>query len=192
MAFSDLLENIRKLNNVQRWSNEFLHCRASVSEHSFSVAQIAQLLGFIEENFSNSVDWKRLYRKAINHDVPEAVSGDIISTTKNVNRDLQAALSEVEERLVNNMLQDLQEPYRRLYVEAIFDGKDDTLEGQILAAADNIDALIECLNEIKLANQYPFIDKYHIILDKIEQSPLKSVRLFLEEILPSLAKDVFD
>ena len=44
-----LITTARKLNNIGRWANEFLHLRASVAEHSFSVAQIAQLLGIIEE-----------------------------------------------------------------------------------------------------------------------------------------------
>ena len=49
----------------------------------------------------------------------------------------------------------------------IFDGKDDSIEGLILTAADNIDALIECIQEIKLSNYEPFLEKYTYILDKI-------------------------
>ena len=125
-----------------------------MAEHSFSVAQIAQLLGVLEEENGATLDWKRLYRKALNHDIPEAVMGDVISTTKNSNAEVKKALSLVEETLVeDNLLVCIEEPYRSIYREIIFDGKDETIEGKILSAADNIDALIECIQEVKLCNK---------------------------------------
>lgn len=106
-----LITTARKLNNIGRWANEFLHQRSSVAEHSFSVAQIAQLLGIIEEENGRVVDWKILYRKALNHDIPEAVMGDVISTTKNSNAEVKKALSLVEETLVEeNLLNSVHEP----------------------------------------------------------------------------------
>ena len=51
-----LITTARKLNNIGRWANEFLHQRSSVAEHSFSVAQIAQLLGIIEEENGRQID----------------------------------------------------------------------------------------------------------------------------------------
>ena len=80
MSLASYLLNIRKLNNIGRWANEFLHRRASVAEHSFCVAQLAQLLGVIEESFGAVISWKRIYRKALNPDVPESLMGDAIST----------------------------------------------------------------------------------------------------------------
>ncbi|MDR2104354.1 MAG: HD domain-containing protein [Deferribacteraceae bacterium] len=188
--FALLLDNLRKLNNVMRWSNEFLHRRASVAEHSFCVAQIAQMLGFIEESLGRTVDWKLLYRKALNHDVPEAVVGDVISTTKNVNQDIHDTIKKVEVLLVENMIAELSEPFRSEYRTLFFDGKDESTEGKILTAADNIDALIECLQEIKLSNTVPFAEKYGIIKAKIEKIPLASAQYFIKEILPSLAGGV--
>jgi putative hydrolase of HD superfamily len=185
--FATLLDNLRKLNNVMRWSNEFLHRRASVAEHSFCVAQIAQMLGFIEESLGGVVNWKLLYRKALNHDVPEAVVGDVISTTKNVNKDIHDTIKKVEILLVENMISGLEEPFRSEYRAAFFDGKDDTTEGKILTAADNIDALIECLQEIKLSNTVPFVEKYIMIKEKIQKIPLASAEYFINQILPSLA-----
>ncbi len=180
-----LITTARKLNNIGRWANEFLHQRSSVSEHSFSVAQIAQLLGIIEEENGKQVDWKRLYRKALNHDIPEAVMGDVISTTKNSNAEVKKALSIVEETLVEeNLLNDIAEPYKSIYREIIFDGKDESLEGRILTAADNLDALIECIQEIKLSNYEPFLEKYTYILDKIKNIDLYSASYFVEYILP--------
>lgn len=190
MPFGGLLFNIRKLNNIGRWSNEFLHRRASVAEHSYYVTQIAQLLGFIEEAYGNEIDWKSLYRKAINHDVPESLVGDVISTTKNLNEDIKNTIKFVEEHMVEEFLTSpLPSPYNKLYADLFAEGKDATIEGQILRAADNIDALIECMQEVTLANTVPFKEKYFIVLDKVKKIELKSVQYFIDEILPSMVKE---
>lgn len=185
-----LITTARKLNNIGRWANEFLHQRSSVAEHSFSVAQIAQLLGIIEEENGRVIDWKRLYRKALNHDIPEAVMGDVISTTKNSNAEVKKALSLVEEALVEeNLFNSISEPYKKIYREIIFDGKDESIEGQILTAADNLDALIECIQEIKLSNYEPFLEKYTYILDKIKSIDLYSAGFFIQHVLPYITNN---
>ena len=186
-----LLINAKKLSNIGRWANEFLHKRQSVAEHSFMVCQIAQLLGMIEETEgAGSVDWKSLYRKALNHDTPEALVGDVISTTKNINEATKKALDDVEAELVESeLISKVSEPYRSLYRDVIFDGKDDSLEGRILTAADNIDALMECIQEIKLANTDPFLYKYHHIYKKVSSIGLYSSTYFIDKILPFLIKD---
>ncbi|MDR2884595.1 MAG: HD domain-containing protein [Deferribacteraceae bacterium] len=181
-----LLLNIRKLNNIARWSNEFVHQRASVSEHSFFVAQIAQMLGTIEEEMGGTVDWKTLYRRALNHDVPESLMGDVISTTKNMNEATKRVMEEAEAQFIDDLLAEVPAPYKGEYHELLSQGKDDTLEGQILTAADNLDALVECIQEIRLSNTDPFIEKYFLVLKKIESIPLASVQYFLKEVLPEL------
>jgi len=190
MSLGKLIINARKLNNIGRWANEFLHNRASVSEHSFLVTQIAQLLGFIEEEKGATINWKILYRKALNHDIPESIMGDVISTTKNINKDVKKALDAVEHELVDSeLLSDIEPWFQNIYREAIFDGKDDTLEGKILTASDNIDALIECIQEIRLANVDPFLEKYGYILEKVIAVDIVSTRYFLKHILPTLIGD---
>ena len=185
-----IITTARKLNNIGRWANEFLHQRSSVAEHSFSVAQIAQLLGVLEEQNGSEINWQKLYRKALNHDIPEAVMGDVISTTKNSNAEVKKALSLVEETLVEeNLLAFINEPFRAIYRDIIFDGKDETIEGLILSAADNIDALIECIQEIKLCNKEPFLEKYGHILAKIKSINLYSVAYFVDNILPYIISD---
>lgn len=180
----------RKLNNIGRWANEFLHQRSSVAEHSFAVAQIAQLLGLLEETNGKNIDWQKLYRKALNHDIPESVVGDVISTTKNSNEEVKKALHMVEKSLVEEkLLSGIEEPFYSRYKEIIFDGKDESLEGKILSAADNIDALIECIQEVKLANKEPFLEKYYYIMEKINQIDIYSSRYFVENIIPYLIKD---
>ncbi|HPV02054.1 MAG TPA: HD domain-containing protein [Clostridiales bacterium] len=187
MGLHNYLMTVRKLNNMGRWSTDFMHQRATVSEHSFFVAQIGQMLALIEEQNGNKVDWCRLFRKLLNHDVVEAMTGDIISTVKYKNAQLRDMLSALEKEIVEeNLLASIEEPYKSIYREILFDGKDSTLEGEILRCADYIDAIVECINEVKLNNLHPFVDKFHSIVQRLAGSSLVSVQYFIKQILPGM------
>ena len=191
MGFSNYLHIVRKLNNMGRWSNEYMHSRATVSEHLFFVTQIGQMLGVIEEESGNQVDWKLLYEKLINHDVPEAMTGDIINTMKYRESKLKELVDKIEDELVEEELVDnLESPYKERYRSMLTNFKDDSLEGHILEYADRIDALLECVYELKLGNSQTFKEKYYILVSKLEESELLSVKYFLKEVLPEMVTDI--
>jgi putative hydrolase of HD superfamily len=170
-----------------RWSTDFMHQRATVSEHSFFVAQIGQMLAIIEEENGNAIDWSRLFKKLLNHDVVEAMTGDIISTVKNKNKQLRDMLDMLEREVIEeNLLASMEEPYKSIYRDILFDGKDGSIEGKILICADYIDAIMECVNEARLNNLVPFVDKYRSILSELKKIELASVKFFLEKILPGI------
>lgn len=54
----------------------------NVAAHSFKVTQAAQMLGDIEEQAGNEIDWRSLYEKALNHDYTERFIGDIKTPVK--------------------------------------------------------------------------------------------------------------
>jgi putative hydrolase of HD superfamily len=189
MGLHNYLLTVRKLNNMGRWSTDFMHQRTTVSEHSFFVAQVGQMMALIEEENGNAVDWGRLFKKLINHDVVEAITGDIISTVKHKNDQFRDMLGLLEREVAEeNLLVSMDEPYKGIYREILFDGKDETLEGKILKGADHIDAIMECIGEVRLNNLVPFVEKYHSIMEKLRESDLASVRTFTEAILPELVK----
>ena len=189
MGLHNYLQMVRKLNNMGRWSTDFMHQRATVSEHSFFVAQIGQMLALIEEENGNSIDWGRLFKKLINHDVVEAMTGDIISTIKHKNEQFRDMLGMLEKEVVEeNLLVSMEEPYKTIYRDILSDGKDDTPEGKILRCADYIDAIMECVYEVRLNNLVPFVEKYHAILNNLCESDLTSAKYFTDRILPELVK----
>jgi len=190
LSLHNYLSAVRKLNNMGRWSTEFMHLRTTVSEHSFFVAQIGQMLALIEEENNQVINWERLFKKLINHDVVEAITGDIISTVKHKNEQMRDMVSLIEKEIAEeNLIASMEEPYKSIYRELLFDGKDDSLEGNILRCADNIDALMECIGEIKLHNYHPFTEKYQFILAKLKQSDLASAKYFVKVILKELIVD---
>lgn len=190
MGIHNYLLAVRKLNNMGRWATEFMHQRTTVSEHSFFVSQVGQMLAFIEEQHGNTVNWERLFKKLLNHDVIESMTGDILSTTKHKSEAMRDMVSLLEKEVAEeNLFLSMEEPYKSIYREVLFDGKDDSLEGQILKCADNIDALMECVGEIRLSNYHTFVEKYHVILANLKQSELVSVKVFIAEILPEIVAD---
>lgn len=191
MGFANYLHIVRKLNNMGRWSNEYMHSRTTVSEHLFFVTQIGQMLGTIEEENGNKVDWKVLYEKLINHDVPEAMTGDIINTMKYRESKLKELVDKIEDELVEEeLVANLDSPFKEKYREILMNFKDGSLEGLILEYADRIDALLECVYELKLGNAQTFKEKYFVLVGKLEESELVSVKYFLENVLPDMVEDI--
>ena len=191
MGFANYLHIVRKLNNMGRWSNEYMHSRTTVSEHLFFVTQIGQMLGTIEEENGNSVDWKKLYEKLINHDVPEAMTGDIINTMKYRESKLKELVDKIEDELVEEeLVANLDSPFKEKYREILMNFKDGSLEGLILEYADRIDALLECVYELKLGNSQTFKEKYFVLVGKLEESELVSVKYFLANVLPDMVEDI--
>lgn len=189
MGLHNYLLTVRKLNNMGRWATDFMHQRTTVSEHSFYVAQVGQMMALIEEENGNTVDWGRLFKKLLNHDVVEAITGDIISTVKHKNEQLGDMLNLLEKEVAEeNLLDNMEEPYKGKYREILLDGKDDTLEGKILKCADHFDAIMECIGEVKLSNLDPFVEKYHTIKQNLLESELASAKYFVDKILPELVK----
>jgi len=185
MGLAQFLYSARKLNHISRWASDFMHIRSSVSEHSFLVTQIAQMLGIIEEEHGNDVNWEKLFKKAINHDVIESLTGDILSHVKNRTPKMKQAVNDMEEMVANEILfSQMKKPYDEIYKNLLFEGKDDTTEGKILKYADYIDAMLECLTEVKLGNNNPFLRKYNEIREKCLESDLESVIFFIENVLP--------
>lgn len=190
MSLHNYLLTVRKLNNMGRWATDFMHQRTTVSEHSFFVAQVGQMLALIEEENGNRINWESLFKKLLNHDVVEAITGDIISTVKHKNVQLRDMLIMLEKEVAEeSLLMNMEDPYKSIYRDLLFDGKDETIEGRILKCADHIDAIMECISEVRLNNLIPFAAKYHSILEKLKESDLASAHYFIAEILPELVKE---
>ena len=63
--------------------------------------------------------------------------------------------------MVENFIkEEIPEQYRDIYRQRLQEGKDDSLEGQILAVADKIDLLYETFGEIQKRNPEPLFLKY--------------------------------
>lgn len=192
MGMHEYLKSLSDLEMINRAPGYFKFEEHNVAAHSFKVTQAAQMLGDIEEQAGNAVDWRSLYEKALNHDYTERFIGDIKTPVKYATNELRTMLAKVDESLTENFIQtEIPVEFREAYERRFAEGKDDTLEGKILSVADKIDLMYESFGEIQKGNPEPvYMDIYRSSLKAIMKfNDMESVKYFLKMILPELLKD---
>lgn len=181
MPFGTHLIESRSLMEIKRYQNKYCFKKRSVAEHMWSVAKIAEGLAIWEsKKFKNPVDMAKVLRKAINHDMIEQSTGDILGPTKKRTKAMGAAIEEIEElAFTEEIEQELPKSWRRQFKSFILDPKTKDAEGQIIRAADIIDTMIEAIEEIKLGN-----DIFRRVLKESSQALIKvdlmSVNYFIK------------
>ena len=131
---------------------KFKYFEHNVAAHSFKVTKIAQYLATVEEYHGNSIDWKSLYEKPLTMILQKYLQ-DIKTPVKYASRELKMLFSQVEEEMVDTFInEEIPKPYQDIYRKRLQEGKDDSLEGQILSVADKIDLLYETFGEIQKRN----------------------------------------
>lgn len=194
MGIHQFIQGLTNLENLDRAPGHFQYQQHSVAAHSFKVAEIAQILGDIEELAGQQINWQSLYEKALNHDYTERFIGDIKTPVKYATKLLRQMLAQVDNDMTENFIQkeiphNLQDRFRRRLGE----GKDDTIEGHILAIADKVDLLYESFGEIEKGNpDNVFIEIFSESLTTIKQfQNMACGRYFLQDVLPDLLNEDF-
>lgn len=194
MGIHQYYKRLSDLEKLIRLPGKFKYFEHNVAAHSFKVTKIAQYLGTVEEYNGNVIDWKSLYEKALNHDFAEVFTGDIKTPVKYASRELKMLFSQVEEKMVENFIEEeIPSQYRDIYRLRLQEGKDDSIEGQILAVADKIDLLYETFGEIQKRNPEPlFFEIYEMSLETIMQfDHLASVQDFIDNVIPEMLTENF-
>ncbi|MCD8878050.1 YfbR-like 5'-deoxynucleotidase [Staphylococcus kloosii] len=194
MGVHQYFKRLSDLETLIRLPGKFKYFEHNVAAHSFKVTKIAQYLGTVEEYRGSTIDWKSLYEKALNHDFAEIFTGDIKTPVKYASGELKKLFSQVEEEMVDTFIsEEIPEHFQNIYRERLQEGKDDSLEGQILSVADKIDLLYETLGEIQKRNPEPlFFEIYEMSLETIMQfDHLYSVQDFIEHIIPEMLQEKY-
>lgn len=194
MGMHQYIKSLSDLENIFRCPGKFKYEDHSVAAHSFKVTQIAQFLGTVEEQAGNDVNWRALYEKALNHDYTELFIGDIKTPVKYATPELREMLADVEDSMTENFIKkEIPAEFQAAYYERLKEGKDDTLEGQILSVSDKVDLLYESFGEIQKGNpERVFTEIYEESLKTIlEFKHLASAHYFLTEVLPDLLSGNF-
>ena len=194
MGVHQYVKRLSDLEKLIRLPGKFKYFEHNVAAHSFKVTKIAQYLATVEEHHGNTIDWKSLYEKALNHDFAEVFTGDIKTPVKYAKTELKMLFSQVEQDMVDTFInEEIPEPYKDIYRERLQEGKDDSLEGQILSVADKIDLLYETFGEIQKRNPEDlFFEIYEHSLETIMQfDHLSSVQDFIENVIPEMLTENF-
>ena len=93
MGIHHFFGSLSDLELIVRCPGKFKYQPHNVAAHSFKVAQIAQFLGVVEEQSGQTIDWRSLYEKSLNHDYSELFIGDIKTPVKYASIELREMLA---------------------------------------------------------------------------------------------------
>ena len=194
MGLNDYILGLNNLEKITRAPGFFKFTEHTVAAHSYRVASIAQVLGDIEENNGVEIDWKSLYEKSLNHDYTERFIGDIKTPVKYANTELRGMLQTVEEKMTDEFIsQEIPEEFQDIYRRRLFEAKDDSVEGELLAVADKVDLLYESFEEIVKNNpESVYKEMFLEAVQTIQEYKHRpSVIYFFSEIFPELLDKPF-
>ena len=194
MGLNAYIQGFNSLESIDRAPGYFKY-HHSVADHCFRTAELAQMMGDIEEVHGNKkINWKALYEKSLNHDYTERFIGDIKTPVKYATPQLRKMIGDVEETMTTKFIKDeIPEEFQEIYTKRLSEGKDDTLEGKILSICDKLDLLYEAYGEIELGNPNPvYMQMFKESLETIKKfDDLVCVQYFIKKILPDLLKGDF-
>lgn len=168
---------------VGRFSVYKCHFREDVAQHSYYTALYAMVLADLEQRRGTPVDVERLMRMALLHDAEEARTGDIHHPFKHQDAAFAGVLDsrafEWFGKVLSGLPPDLAEEYMALRKAE----REASTEGELLKAADKIEALLWAYEEYLLGNihvrQALIVED---ILSKLEQIHLGSVETLVADI----------
>ncbi len=164
-----------------RWNRLNRNVPTTVAGHSFYVTLTSYILSSMEIENGGKIDPVEVIKRALLHDIPESMTGDIITPTKKKVPGFEEVISQVEEQMVSgNLLRGIGEELVKELKSRMLDPFA-TTEGELVRAADQFAATVECLMEIRSGNTQPaFRDALHRMLDDLSSSTFESVRFVTE------------
>jgi putative hydrolase of HD superfamily len=171
----------RNLDRVVRFSNQMRIKDESVAAHSFHTAMYSMILADLEIAAGNKVNVEKLLRSALIHDLEESMTGDILHGFKYSDPELLKNMRKMGAEFYEKIVENLPESISGKYMDLWRDAKSENLEGEIMEAADKIEALIYSIEEYSLGNKNfkPIID---YIMDGLVKVELGSVKYVLKNL----------
>ncbi len=155
----DYLLQVRTLMNSVRWNQVNRNIKTTVAGHTFFVTFITTLFSYIAgQSEKDHGECEGMLLQSAFHDIPEALTGDIISPTKRRIPGFEDIVTEVEEQMVDEYLIGLlpgDPSDLKRYMLQPFSGE----RGKLVKAADLFGSLFECQLEIISGNRNPLFKK---------------------------------
>lgn len=192
MGIHTFFTSLNDLERIIRAPGRFKFEEHNVAAHSWKVSQYAMFFATIEERAGETIDWKSLYEKTINHDFAEVFIGDIKTPVKHSSPELKEMIARVEEGMMEKfILREIPEEFQPIFFDRMKEGKDATIEGRLLEMADKLDQFYESFAELKRGNaDSEFAKMYRIALTKLLSIPLKaSVEYFRNVMLDDVINE---
>ncbi len=180
--YEKYLGHIYRLSFSMRWNQYQRSTPISVMSHKVIVAYASYVIGMVGNENGEENNIKEMLYRAIYHDVPEVITGDIITPTKKAIPGFIELLEEVEWAMMDDYLfWYIPEDYKNYLTSYILHPFDGEL-GKKVKYADIFSALIEAKIEDRAGNHF-FHEKYQAILAHVSHIQHPGVEYLLKEIL---------
>lgn len=174
-----------RMKYISRWGLMRCNFPENLAEHSLEVAFLAHALALIGNRvFGKSYDCGAVCVKAMYHDAPEILTGDLPTPIKYFNPAIKTAYQEVESAAEQKLL-DLLPPELQGVYGPILRQSDPELHA-LVKAADKLSAYIKCVEELKAGNG-EFRDAAVQTRAALEAMAMPEVDYFLETFMDSFS-----
>ena len=143
----------KRLNHIRRYSSVQVIRQENVSEHMYWVALYSmEIAEYLQQNWY-SINWERLMKYSVLHDLPESQTGDILRITKYHNPQIKELIDQAEKDLFSKSLDGVPYSVQNNFKDFAFNAKDHTLEGRIIALCDLLSVFSYCIEEYIIWNE---------------------------------------
>lgn len=175
---------LMRMKYITRWALMPNTRPENICEHSYDVAALAHALALLENTrFHGKVNVEKCVMRALYHDLPEILTGDMPTPVKYVNPQLRDAYRQVEGHAIDSILSLLPDDLRPQYAELLQPDPEAQAEERLVKAADKLSALIKCEEELKQGNM-EFKSARDATERALREMHIPAVDCFLEEFLP--------
>ena len=185
-------KEVRRLMEIKRYPTKIMIRKRSVAEHSWFVGEIAHALALWEKykfDQNNDINIERVMFLAQKHDIIEAHTGDIMSPVKNM-KDFREVLENGErDILTTHILRTIPKSWGQSYIDMHTELTElKTVESKLVKAADLIDRVYECMDEIIRGNTEETEDIIREDFKRLGSIGLMSVDYFLKYSIKDVKK----
>ena len=182
----DFYAYMDRMKYIKRWQLMRSVREENIMEHSQSVAMLAHALVSIHnEVYGGNADVLKTVLYAMYHETSEVMTGDLPTPIKYYNRSIQGAYKELEKNACEKIVATLPEELQNSLSPYVL-ADEDSVEYQLVKAADRLAAYIKCLEELRSGNG-EFTKAKKSIEDDLHGRNMPEVEYFFENFIPSFA-----
>jgi len=189
--YKNYLSHIRRLSHAMRWSWKQRKYGVSVMSHLVIVTFISYILWNLENEKWWDFDVLEMMLKSVYHDIPEAITWDIITPIKNSVEGFRDTLEEVEKKMMDDYFFVYVD---KQYKEEIWNYMLDPFSNKTWKLAKNAD-IISALLEARIerdSNNLEFTQIYREIKTLVNSHNTYSSDFFLKDVLLSFGDNLED
>lgn len=168
----NILELLQQFTNISRYSRDHMVQRENDMEHTGFVVMFCYIVALRMKDKGYTLDLGVLLSKAVIHDIEEAMTGDIIRTTKHANKTIRHEIKGVEATAVVFIQKFLNVDFHETWQTA----KAVDMEGELVQLADIAAVVYKCMSEISMYGNRSFnrvLEEVSVVTSKMNAQAKK-------------------